>query len=135
MKACYQVMIIKRLLEPNSKSIYTAILWTAILLTLSFKAPSVNPKYIFQYQDKVVHFTFYFVFVFLWFRVLVFKSATQKRHQILLFIISVALGIIIEILQGAMTTTRQADIFDVFANTVGSMGWLFLSRTFYIAKY
>lgn len=127
-------MIIKRLLEPNSKSIYTAILWAVLILILSFKAPAVNPKYIFQYQDKVVHCTFYFVFVFLWFRVLVFKSATQMRHQILLFIISVALGIIIEILQGTITTTRQADIFDVVANTSGSLIGVILSRAFLLRK-
>lgn len=124
-----QAMIIRALSEPNKKSFWLAVCWTGLILFLSFKAPAGMPKVNILYLDKIVHFMFYFVFVFLWCRFLFFKQLTQKKHLIILFLISIALGICIELGQGYLTTTRQADFFDALANASGSLFGIFLATS------
>ena len=127
----YQVMIIKTLSEPNKKSFWSAVSWTAFILFFSFKAPvAVNPKYIFQYQDKVVHFMFYFVFVFLWYRFLVYKNEGGFKNLSLIAIVAIALGGCIEVAQDAFTQNRHAELSDFFANTIGAIFGLLFSNRF-----
>ena len=73
-------------------------------------------------SDKIVHLLAYAVFVSLWF--LFFYVLKQKKDNFSRALIkscSLALiyGIIIEILQGELTTSRSADFKDVLANSVG----------------
>lgn len=80
--------------------------------------PSVEIKN----ADKYVHFTFHYVFIILWFLYFNYKNTGNKnRLSILLFIASFLFGILIEFAQGAFTSTRKADIYDVFANTTGAL--------------
>ena len=116
-------------MAPNKISLLLAVLWTGIILFLSFKAPSVNPKFIFPNQDKIVHFMFYFVFVFLWFSYLLYKKKPTNLTLILLVLFSIAMGILIELAQGYLTTTRQADIYDVLANSLGSFVAFLIMKT------
>lgn len=126
-------MIIKALSEPNKKSIWLALGWTSLILILSFKAPSLNPKISFTNQDKVVHFLFYFVFVFLWYRY--FFSIRRKTFRVVLIIVGIAIliGMLIEYLQGVITVDRHSDIYDVLANSLGALtgalfSFLFLNK-------
>jgi VanZ family protein len=71
-------------------------------------------------KDKTIHFIFYFVLTLLW------NFALQKKYKIwsLKFIIVIAViifGIIIEVLQGVLTKNREADIYDVMANSAGAL--------------
>lgn len=124
-------MIIKALSEPNKKSIWLALGWTCIILFFSFKAPNISSKYIFPHQDKVVHFMFYFVFVFLWYRFLFFKRIIGIKVLLIVAIIAFLLGVSVEVLQGTLTLDRYADIYDVLANTTGILvGILFNLKLF-----
>ena len=72
--------------------------------------------------DKVVHAFFYFVlttfsFLFLKSRI---GDLNSLKPLIYSFLFSVFFGIGIEIAQGLFTETRQADVFDVLANTSGA---------------
>ena len=72
--------------------------------------------------DKVVHAFFYFVlttfsFLFLKSRI---SDLNSLKPLIYSFLFSVFFGIGIEIAQGLFTETRQADVFDVLANTSGA---------------
>lgn len=65
------------------------------------------------YKDKVVHFLFYFIFVLLWYY-------ATKNSVVKIFLIAVAYGILMEILQ-SFTKTRSADYTDAIANTLGAL--------------
>lgn len=112
---------IKHLLAPNKYAFWVAALWTTIIVFLSFKTPSSEPKLYFENADKIVHFTFYFGFVFLWFRFLLFQKKGIFRNLFLFVLIAIFLGVLIEILQGLLTTTRQPDVWDAVANSFGSL--------------
>ncbi|RTY90025.1 VanZ family protein [Flavobacterium sp. GT3R68] len=81
------------------------------------------PKVSLQSADKYVHFTFHFVFTWLWF--LYFESRKNElgnsKTIFLVFLLSFLYGISVEIMQGLFTLTRKADLFDVLANTVGAL--------------
>ncbi len=119
--AYFQVKIIKRLSEPNKLSFWTALCWTFLIFYLSFKVPSGVPKFELPYADKIVHFGFYFGFVFLWYRYLYYRKMIKSNFKMWLLLLSVSLGIFIEIAQGMFTLNRQADFFDALSNTFGSV--------------
>lgn len=126
----YLVMIIRALSEPNKKSIFWAMGWAVLVLLLSFKAPSVNPKYIFPYQDKVVHFMFYFVFVFLWSRYLYASQKLNAKMLFRLFVFTIIFAGLIEIAQETLTTNRHAELLDMLANLLGA-----LSSSYFVSKF
>ncbi len=68
--------------------------------------------------DKIVHFTSYFILTLSWF--FATQALTKKRKNKIILVLSlISYGIIIEALQGSMTTHRQADIYDILANSIG----------------
>jgi len=77
------------------------------------------------YKDKVVHFCFYFGFVFWWGNCLQRKS---KRVLLWVWLAAVGYGILMEVCQFVFTQNRSADFWDVLANTLGaSVGLLLFS--------
>ncbi|WP_221259753.1 VanZ family protein [Flavobacterium okayamense] len=85
-----------------------------ILSLVSLKGlPSITTL---KFKDKIIHFMFYFVFVFLW--SIALKGKNIKILKIVLF--AILYGIVIEILQSAITLNRQADVFDALANSFGA---------------
>ena len=76
----------------------------------------VDPK--INYFDKIVHVGAYLILTFSWLLSYRSNSKSLKNH----FLIAIAVfvyGIIIEVLQGTITSNRQADFYDIFANLVG----------------
>lgn len=72
--------------------------------------------------DKVVHFSFHFIFTVFWVIYLNLTDTSVSRKQVAKVIIaSFLIGITIEFLQGEFTTTRNADIIDVLANSLGTI--------------
>jgi VanZ family protein len=128
------VTTIKNLLEPNKYSSFIALFWTIGIIFMSLKAPSIAQRVYFENADKLVHFTFYFGFVLLWFRYFFYKKYTQSNFIFFLVIFSVLLGISLELIQGYFTTTRQADFWDVLANTLGSLCGILVSNLIFNQK-
>lgn len=89
-------------------------------------------------SDKIVHLLAYTFFVGLWF--LFFYCLKQKKDNFLPALIKSSIlafiyGIIIEILQGELTTSRSADFNDVLANSIGiviGILLVFLAKTQFI---
>lgn len=110
--------IIKHLSE--RKFLFLAITWTVFVTVASLVSFNSVPKVKVIGSDKVVHFLFYSVFVVLW-------SLTKKQtyfkinYSLLIVFVAIVFGIIIEILQGVLTKTRQADFYDVLANSLGAI--------------
>lgn len=78
------------------------------------------PKTPYSSGDKLFHFGAYFVLTLLWFNVFVSQVKLKKKQAILSSSLwAFVFGIVIELLQGTLTSTRSSDGYDVLANTVG----------------
>lgn len=71
--------------------------------------------------DKIVHLCFYAVFSILWFQYLKTRIKNTKTLFLSVFVFSVFFGIVIEICQSLFTVSRQADLKDAIANTIGTL--------------
>ena len=69
-------------------------------------------------SDKVIHVSAYFLLTLSWLLSAGSKIKSLKYAIAIAFLVFVY-GIIIEVLQGAITNVRQADIYDVLANFTG----------------
>ncbi len=75
--------------------------------------------------DNYVHFCFYFVLTFL----LLINFITQfklKKAFIIAIALAIFYGMIIEVLQGVLTSNREPEIKDVLFNSLGSLTAAFL---------
>ncbi|MGB5418656.1 VanZ family protein [Algibacter sp.] len=96
---------------------YAIALGTASLMTLR-DIPKVN----ISNADKIFHFLAYSIFAVLWYFAFYFTFNFKKRKAIIYaFILAVSFGIIIEILQDTMTASRELDVYDALANTLGAL--------------
>jgi VanZ family protein len=92
-----------------------------IISYLSLKGSSDFDKvnlFHFPHIDKIVHFCMYFGFM----SVIIFENfiLSKRRHSIIILaLIPFFFGIIMECLQGLLTTTRSADVYDAIFNTLG----------------
>ena len=114
----YQVKITKHLSERNL--FILALFWTIAITIASLVSLSNMPRVNFLGKDKTVHFLFYFVLTLTW------NFALQKKYKnwalkyIIVFVV-IGYGIVIEVLQEVLTKTRQADVYDVIANSAGAL--------------
>jgi len=107
----------------NHKTYFViAILWTCFVTTLSLMTISseIGKSIDFDFNDKYVHFAFYFVFVIVWFLFFI-KTKFDKKAKNIALISAILYGIVMEICQGVFTTTRTPDVYDVIANTLGAL--------------
>lgn len=110
--------IIKHLSERNF--LFLAIIWTVLITVASLVSSNNIPKVSLLGNDKIVHFLFYFVFVVLWSFATV-KSYLNIKYDLLIVAFAILYGIIIEVLQSVLTKTREADLYDMFANSLGAI--------------
>ncbi len=117
---------IKRLLERNA-------LWLAVLATLGVAilslgaVPKLNMGLNLKSSDKYLHFIAYFTLCILWF----FALKDRLHRYVFRILIPLGLilyGIILEGMQGGLTTYRTADIYDALANAAGVLGAMFLFK-------
>ncbi len=118
-------MDIKKLLAHNAYTIAIALtIFIAITSLVSLKGIKTVSLDISNF-DKIVHFTSYFLLTLSWF----FAMQTllkNRKTKIILIVSLISYGIIIEALQGGMTTHRQADVLDILANSLGVLLATFL---------
>jgi len=102
---------------------WSAFIWTIIVVVSSLVSFSNTPKVISELgsHDKLAHFVFYFVFVFLWGNFIFYNKQIQSRTLFLIFWLALILGGAIEIAQDVFTEKRTADIYDMFANFAGAI--------------
>ncbi|WP_445735697.1 VanZ family protein [Mariniflexile sp.] len=103
------------------KSIFfLSILYTLTLATVCLVKLNKLPNVGLSYGDKIFHFLSYSVLAMLWFNTLLHTFKFKKRRALLYAaLFSVVFGIVIEVLQGALTSYRSSDMYDVIANTSG----------------
>jgi len=73
-----------------------------------------------SFSDKIFHFLAYALFTWLWFNTFYFKFNFGKIKGIFTtIVISITFGIIIEVMQWLVTSSRSFDLLDILANTLG----------------
>lgn len=102
--------------------------WLGFCLVLFVFYQSLIPAPVevgqFEYSDKVGHFLIYFILMS-WF----IQLYQRRRHLRLLFLF-IAMGVVIEILQG-QTTYRLFEFGDITANTLGVLfAWVLASTAY-----
>lgn len=110
--------ITKHLSERNF--LWLAIAWTVFITVTSLVSFSSVPKIKIIGNDKLVHFLFYLVFVIFW-GLAKIQSYFKLKYDLIIVFIAILYGIIIEVLQGVLTQTRQADFYDALANSLGAL--------------
>ena len=107
---------IKSLLENNA--IYIAIFFTISILFGSLVKPEFIVVESISVSDKTHHFIAYFLLTLSWLYAFFKKEKFQENVKYLILGCFI-FGIIIEILQGVITSYRTASYLDIIANTLG----------------
>ena len=116
-------------LETNRKiALSLAVLWTLIIIVgVSMPGRDLPKVNLFDHFDKVVHFTFFFVFFILWKMVFV---PFEKSSRIII-LIAIAFGFGIEYYQLNCVAGRGFDIWDGIWDSLGAIAGFFCYR-FYL---
>lgn len=99
--------------------VYTIFITTAFLLPAS-EIPKVRFVHI---NDKVIHVLIHFILAFIWMSYFFIfnKRRINFKNILIIILLCIFYGIIIEIIQQLLIASRHADIFDILANTTGSL--------------
>lgn len=123
------IKLIKHLLG-HKFLLFCAISFTIIITTGSLISTNAIPKVDFEISDKTIHTTAYFFLFVVWaiYATLSIYKASKAKIILLTSVLIFIYGIIIEVIQENFVPTRQADLFDVLANTIGILlGILFFN--------
>ena len=113
----YQVKITRHLSGHNLfKTI--AVIWTLLIFYLCLNDASGLPTVSIKNIDKIIHFVFYFVFVFLWIKSI---KPISMYYFLIVVVIAIIIGISIEFLQEKFTQNRVFDWYDILANSMGAI--------------
>ena len=111
------------------------MLWALVILILCGMPGKDIPHISFLELlsfDKFVHAGIFFALILLTVRGFLMQTRflkLQQQAKVIAFVICVAYGGSLEIMQGTIFTDRSADIFDFIANSFGcAMGLLFYSK-------
>ena len=96
-----------------------AILYTLVITILSFISINNVPDLGFEYQDKIAHVLIYIFFTLVWY--IFFQRLQLSRAVSKSIFLALIYGIVIEVLQGSLTVSRQFDYYDIAANIIGAL--------------
>jgi VanZ family protein len=99
-----------------------AVLYTLLITSLSLIQLGKISIGDFNPTDKMMHLGAYFVLAFAWFFYYLFKIQEESLKIKGFFNISILIilfGMLIEVLQGALTDYRDPDWADMLANSIG----------------
>lgn len=111
-------------------------MWAAFILYLCLVPSGHLPTIKIPNLDKIVHFTFYLVLVWLmawgWTKQTAF-NALHRNQLIKVFVVACMYGLLIEVLQELFTTTRHFEWLDegadAFGAAVGCLVTILLKRS------
>ena len=117
------MMQIKRVFNQDSpykrQARFLALLWTLLIFIGCFTPGKDLPKVDVPLIDKWVHFILFGGFTFLW---LCARPIVNLRSLFSLFLIAVALGSFIELMQGLLTFLgRSREFMDAVADSIGGL--------------
>lgn len=98
------------------------------ILSLSEQAPQLLPP---SASDKLLHGLAYCVLAFSLVFAFVFRRTSLIRHYAYSFLLTIAYGALIELLQYWCTSTRTAEWGDFLADVVGALVGILIGLVFY----
>ena len=107
------------------KTLFGFTIIYTVALTIGSLIKPVEIDTTLSYADKILHTGAYAGLTFLWLSVYQLFSSkkqilwTASYKYFLIMILIVIFGVIIEVLQGSITSYRTADTWDAIANTAG----------------
>jgi VanZ family protein len=112
-----------RIFSPDSpykkQARFLAMLWTLLIFIGCFTPGKDIPQVNVPFVDKWVHLLLFGGFAFLW---LCARPVRTAKWLISLFLISLALGCAIELLQGFLVSLgRSMELMDVIADSAGGL--------------
>ena len=99
-----------------------AVVYTLLITTLSLIPLGRISLGGFNPTDKMLHGVAYFILTLLWLFYYLMKKSEIRNYKWEFFNISalvIVFGMLIEVLQGALTSYRQPDWADILANSIG----------------
>lgn len=99
-----------------------SILYTLLITILSLVRLGKISVGDFSPTDKMMHAGAYFVLASCWFFYLLVSREDNYKYKAGFFkvsLLAIAFGMLIEVLQGALTTFREPDWADILANSFG----------------
>ncbi len=113
----------KRIFSPDSpykrQARFLAMLWTLLIFIGCFTPGKDIPKVDVPLIDKWVHLVLFGGFTFLW---LCARPLTKFSWLVKMFLLAVALGSFIELMQGWLTFLgRSMELMDAVADGIGGM--------------
>ena len=124
------MLAIKRLLGDKKIVLLGSIVYT-LLITTAFLLPTSGlPKVHFIIPiDKLIHVGIHGVLSFAWLLVFhAFYPQNDSKRMMMIVLLCISYGIIIEMFQELLVASRQADGFDIIANTIGTLFGMILFR-------
>lgn len=103
-------------------ALFVAAFYTILLTVSSLVKLGKISVGSFSPTDKLLHLGAYFGLLVLWKVYFMLKNKPKSTYKINLFKIAglaVLFGMLIEVLQGVLTSYREPDWFDILANTAG----------------
>ena len=137
-KICQMMLHIKSLLENKTLLLLLAVLYSCGITVLFFIPTDGLPRVNFSSVDKVVHVAVFIILICIWQLYFFRKDGGELswRKSFIILLTSLIYGILIEVFQGLLTDSRSSDIFDVFANLVGSLiGVVFFQKIKHIFTF
>lgn len=123
-------LIFRWLLKNKKWTVRVAIIWTVLIFVACLIPGNEIPDVKIPLADKWVHCIIFAGFSFLW---LCVKHHSTTLFGLLMFLISVATGYSVELLQGSgITRGRSYDLNDVLADAIGSVTGIMI---FFIIQY
>lgn len=120
------LMHIKTLLKDNS--LYISIAITVLITLLSLIKMPPKPIVEVSNFDKIQHTIAFIVLTISW---LVSRNVKFKTVSYIVILVGcLVFGIIIEVLQGRLTTYRSASLLDIVANSLGIALGFMIFKTF-----
>ena len=110
-------------------SLWVALSVSLLIIVASLIPTDVLPTPHLKDSDKLLHGSAYIGLIWVW--LLAFRNRYSIKKGIILFLSLSVFGIILEILQGALTTFRTPDWRDALANLVGLVVGLVTYKQFY----
>ncbi len=97
--------------------VYSIVLAIASLIKIDFGSLiSLAPSF----TDKIYHFIAYSLFTWLWFNVFFYKQNQSKNKAFFIVaLLAFTFGMVIEVLQSEITSTRVFELNDILANVLG----------------
>jgi VanZ family protein len=110
---------------------WPSILWAAFIFVICMMPHRHIPHIVFPYLDKIVHTGVYFVLACLFYFGWLWQSSFQSLRIgtfIKVLIVCAVYGLLIEIMQGLLTTDRSFEMLDELADIVGALLGLYGAR-------